>query len=356
MNHKKTDKCTRALSTVALAAALLASSCDSLAMKTDLKQATLVQTKVLEWTSVDIAFQTTTPYWRGLAVADDGNTMVASLYGFSLLSMKDGGRTNTGVGTLVFSCNNGAFAASADARTILLAENSYLHRSVDGGNSTVGGPYFPHQEPLANNWADVALSDSGALMAASSGANTIHISSNGGANWSILSGPFSNMPVIGLSGDGSTLVTCDSNEGIIVTRDAGTHFTSPYSYAEGKDCVEFALSRDGSRIVAATGDKSYGTVSGYLYVTSDGGVSWTKASGAGLRHWTSVACSADGMVIAACATGASGDFILRSKDGGLSWSIESAAGQRKWAHVASSADGLVLAAVANDSTAYFIGR
>lgn len=81
---------------------------------------------------------------------------------------------------------------------------------------------------------------------------------------------------------------------------------------------------------------------GSLYLSSDGGTSWTQQSGAGVRNWTAVYLSDNGQVLVALVN--SGNIWVSVNGGGI-WTPR--ATSRSWAHIAGSSDGGVLLAGAN---------
>ncbi len=96
-----------------------------------------------------------------------------------------------------------------------------------------------------------------------------------------------------------------------------------------------AVSANGMTM-AALGLEQWGA---YIYVSIDGGVSWTARRG--LDGWSDIACSADGRKIIAS------DYLGQlhlSSDAGLSWAARES--NRAWTKVGSSADGTILYAAA----------
>jgi photosystem II stability/assembly factor-like uncharacterized protein len=187
-------------------------------------------------------------------------------------------------------------------------------------------------------------------------AGHVHCSTDNATTWSIWSQACGTSPRVGVSGDASTIALTNSGNGLIVTHDGGSTFTPSWGLMGSGKVTEFALSKDGSRIVAVTGDMDGGLYPGYIYVSADGGKSWESKTEPGMKLWTSCTCSDDGMVIAACATAGGGSYIYRSKDGGETWSIESGAGLHTWSFIKGSADGLFYIALAADSTKYYVGK
>lgn len=86
------------------------------------------------------------------------------------------------------------------------------------------------------------------------------------------------------------------------------------------------------------------TGSGYIYTSTDSGVTWTEQTSDGIRNRRSVAISADGSkMFAAVANG----LIYVSNDAGVTWTEQTDPGSNNWYSIASSADGNKLAAAAN---------
>jgi hypothetical protein len=108
----------------------------------------------------------------------------------------------------------------------------------------------------------------------------------------------------------------------------------------------FAMSADGSKIVALSSYSSNGVWPGFIYVSTNTAVSWTTTS-APSNFWWEVASSADGSTLAAIATAGSrtttGGSIYASTDGGITW-VSNNASITNWTAVAISADGSKLAA------------
>jgi hypothetical protein len=96
--------------------------------------------------------------------------------------------------------------------------------------------------------------------------------------------------------------------------------------------TSIASSADGSKLVA-------GVNGGYLYTSTDSGMTWTARDGS--RPWSSLACSADGTKIFATTNPGA---IYTSTDSGVTWTPNIMFSFLNWASVASSADGSKLLA------------
>ena len=100
-----------------------------------------------------------------------------------------------------------------------------------------------------------------------------------------------------------------------------------------------ALNNDGSKIVATIAN------SGKIYTSNNSGKSWIQTS-APSENWYNVACSDNGLKIAAITlTGATGK-IYTSIDSGITWTHQLAAPNNGWKSIAMSSNGSIVAAVA----------
>jgi photosystem II stability/assembly factor-like uncharacterized protein len=75
---------------------------------------------------------------------------------------------------------------------------------------------------------------------------------------------------------------------------------------------------------------------GYIYTSTDSGVTWTEQTSAGSKNWKSIASSADGTRLVATAED---DFIYRSLNTGVTWVKAAGIPQAIWSIVTSSNTG-----------------
>lgn len=104
--------------------------------------------------------------------------------------------------------------------------------------------------------------------------------------------------------------------------------------------------------VAASSDftKLVATVSpGYIYTSTDSGVTWTEQTLSGSRAWTAVTSSADGTKLAAVVNGG---YIYTSADSGATWTEQTLSGTRAWTDIVSSDDGTRLSATVSTGYIY----
>lgn len=112
-----------------------------------------------------------------------------------------------------------------------------------------------------------------------------------------------------------------------------------------RSLVSLATTTDGSIVVAAD---SNGGTTGYLYVSTNRGSSWTTMTSAGLRRWTSIDVSGDGQRMVASVWGGG---VYVSSDAGSSWTLTSLI-TANWNVVAVSQNGLVIAVGAEIGSLY----
>ncbi len=101
-------------------------------------------------------------------------------------------------------------------------------------------------------------------------------------------------------------------------------------------------SSDGTKLAATE-------YNGYIYTSTDSGVTWTQQTDSGQRLWGSIASSSDGTKLAAVA---GSDYIYTSTDSGVTWTQQTDSGSRGWQSITSSSDGTKLAAVASSNNIY----
>jgi prepilin-type N-terminal cleavage/methylation domain-containing protein len=112
-----------------------------------------------------------------------------------------------------------------------------------------------------------------------------------------------------------------------------------------RSIVGLATTTDGATVVAADNN---GNTTGYLYVSTNRGTTWSSMTAAGLRRWTSIDVSGDGQRMVASAWGGG---VYTSVDAGANWSVTSLP-TANWNVVAVSQDGLVMAAGAELGSLY----
>ena len=135
------------------------------------------------------------------------------------------------------------------------------------------------------------------------------------------------------SADGNKLVAVGQG-GIYLSTNAGATWTAANSPSNAMGWWGAASSADGTKLAVTGGGL---ILAGPIYLSTNSGAAWSKA-GVPDEIWTSIACSADGNIFFATATGTNGGPIYVSRDSGATWK-PSDAPVTNWAALACSADG-----------------
>jgi len=202
--------------------------------------------------------------WQAVAVSGDGSTIVA---------VSSGGRAPYGGGLLI-SRDGGA---------------TWLDRTP----TSVDGPsYF---------WS-VAVSSNGQSILA----GTYHLlftSKDGGETWTEHPGPAGpghGSWQVAMSADGTRLAALNNNPAgygaVWTSADGGGTWSRVFEIVYGTQIVSSA---DGTRLLVGQ-NYDYVPDDGRLYISTDGGASWSSRTQPGRRVWyTGLASSADGSVLLA---------------------------------------------------------
>ena len=128
-------------------------------------------------------------------------------------------------------------------------------------------------------------------------------------------------------GSGSWRIVPNSGQAVMTMLDGLSHIISPEWVAResNRNWEDITSSDDGTKLAAVENG-------GYIYVSSDSGVSWTPRDQ--IRAWSSIASSSDGTILAATV---SNGQIYVSTDSGLTWNARATA--RQWSKIAISSDG-----------------
>jgi len=217
----------------------------------------------------------------------------------------------------------------------------------------------------SNFWSCVASSAGGTRLVATAlradvndSPGSIYTSSDSGATWVRTTAPSNYWRCVASSADGTQLTAGSSldfaqgNQFGLIYRSTDSGATWTATSAPTNNWVSIAASADGSRLIAAPG--GYGTFD-LIYISTNSGQSWQPA-GAPTNSWMCVASSAEGTTLVAAASKAlplfgveGGDgLIYTSFDFGENWMTNNLPAST-WRAVACSADGIKLAAASRDS-------
>jgi len=217
---------------------------------------------------------------------------------------------------------------------------------VFGGGSSTNifrttnyGDTFASSGTNYNNWASCAMSSSTSLIVYGGISYAPVKSTDGGVTWSTFGGGAYGAVGIVVSSDGTKIAMLakeNTNNKMVpqISTDSGASFTVGTLV---KNWKKIAASSDLSKLVAITGDE-------YLYISTNGGTTWTAKLTDAARTWTGVCCSSDFTTIVAVADN---DYIYVSRNSGTSFSAKGIGGwfmfpqgyTDSWTAVACSSNG-----------------
>ena len=141
-----------------------------------------------------------------------------------------------------------------------------------------------------------------------------------------------------MSGDGATILE-ESGDGYLYrSTDSGVSWTKLVS-APSTSWAGLAVSKDGTTFYAGSTSSPVG-----MYKSTDSGNTWTLIPGTSTQQWGSIAMSDDGTKLVAADSGYGGHLWV-STDSGATWVQKGNWPVGTWTSVASSADGQKLVAV-----------
>ena len=279
-----------------------------------------------------------------------------------LLTINDG-PAQSWVQTIAPPSNWVAAASSSDGVELAaIVGGGSIYTTSDSGRT------WSASSAPTDSWTGIASSSDGTRLAACSWDDGIYLSTNSGVSWQQSSVTSNGVwQTIGCSSDGS-VITAESlayelgGELTVGPLWISTNWGATWDTAglPNRSWTAVACSSNGSVIVAATGDST-------IYITTNCGINWTTAN-TPAESWSSVACSADGTCQFAVSIGSGGSGgeavaaghggIFISTNSGASWA-QTLAPNDYWESVACSADGANIVACAEEfepSTTLWISR
>lgn len=261
----------------------------------------------LNWTELTSAGER---LWFDIAIADGGQKLAAVDKIEALYTSADGGTTwieNAGAGTSGWS----SIDVSADGSTIIASErNGAVRYSKDWGNSWTTASALG----TSTYWKSVAVTYDGSTMVAVK-SGYVWISSDSGQTWTQSDLPYKLWTDVALSSDGKAIALAPISGGNIFTSfDGGISWTERIFSSPQKYWTGIAMSSYGHGIAAVASNgisSSTPSVPGSLYISMDGGETWTERVSAGSRKWTDVAASNDFRTLIASAHEETGIFVSR---------------------------------------------
>ena len=282
-----------------------------------------------------------------IASSADGMKIVTSANG-NIRTSTDGGVTwvtRTGAGNHQW----GSIASSGDGMKLVATINGsydYIRTSTDGGVTWV-----TRTGSGSRLWLNVASSSDGMkLFATNNIDHNLYVSVDGGATWIARNVPATGLRDVAVSADGTKVLVSGDPGNLYTSTDGGMTWTTRAADRGTLQWIAVASSSDGMKLVAASNAEPYGSSSnGYVYTSTNGGVTWTQISSASAANWRDIASSADGTKLIAASYSGTG-HIYTSEDGGSNWITEPALAAGPWFSVASSSDGMKLIVGRNNNS------
>lgn len=232
---------------------------------------------------------------------------------------------------------NGIVTSRDGVRAVSVQKDYAPQKSTDRGAS------WTYPQDASINWTHLAGSSDLTHLVGTVYGSKLRVSNDFGATWTERASTQAWMAAA-VSANGSRMVAVTGDRNYTTYRYFGSIFTSTDSGATWVERTGYAsqafnsvaCSADGMRIVAVASsrtDESDNTVNGQIVTSTDGGATWTVRETP--RSWWDVACSDNGRTIIACVAGSS--LLYVSTDGGITWTTRGTV--HKWNTVACSADG-----------------
>lgn len=183
----------------------------------------------------------------------------------------------------------------------------------------------------------------------------LYMSLNGGSSWaetqptSTPTAYTASWNALAISSDGSTFIAAQYNGRVFISTNDGTSWTETQPAGDAvKLWYGLAASADGSVLMAASGKSTAPAGGGRVYISVNGGTSWTETQPSGNvdRTWNDVAVSADGTRMVAI-NGGWGN-VYYSSNGGSSWDDVAPSNDRSWKAITMSPDGQTLVLADSD--------
>lgn len=272
--------------------------------------------------------------------------------------------------TSIDNINNNYVSNFGSTAIITGPLNNAILRSTDYGNTFSEVPVTALSGYAY--WRAIAVTNSAATQTAVAYGGAIYRSFDYGATWSnaglTIDGSANantvtprNWQDIAISAEtGAIQVSCVSNGLLYVSSNTGATWVSSSIVIDGSGTQTtnrmwqaVAVSANGQYALACVNSSSD---SGYLYRSTNSGVSWVSSTinidgqptQTTNQLWQDVAMSANGKYQVAC-VGSSG-YIYYSKNYGETWFSLVAGGSRAWSSVSVSENGSTISATTNDST------
>lgn len=281
--------------------------------------------------------------WDALTMSEDGArlTLAEQVGGIWTLNLSGAVWTERlGSNSLVWR----GLASSGDGTRLAAINSTGFYSPGNLWTSTDSGQKWGLRTgKSAIDWRGLTMSGDGSFVAAAAGASGVLTSLDQGGTWSPrMDVQLGNVEVLTMSIDGSLMVAVAGGR-VWTSTDQGQRWTCCSSLPRHSGSRSVACSSDGSRLVAV--DYAYQQM-GSIWTSQDRGVTWVERTSAGVRQWTAVASSGNGLRMTAAVSGGS---LWTSDDSGATWTECAGTSGQRWQFITCSQNGLILAAAAHQS-------
>jgi|HubBroStandDraft_6_1064221.scaffolds.fasta_scaffold00056_112 hypothetical protein len=258
------------------------------------------------------------------AVAFDGNTKLVC----PALEGTDNGKLTMSLWFKYGSSGGGVAFIQPHLDNVVINIGAKSGDIPDGTFTVQAGGELNDSTPQATgNWNGITLSLDASKMYTQLFGGDVYSSADTGVTWTDRAAAGARFWVLGdCSDDGATVYMCEQWGFIYKSTDSGVSWTrlrgAGLPLGGLAAWQQVSCSSDGSVVAAIVGS----VAQGYIYVSHDGGDTWTQITALGKQTWFSVTVSGDGTRIAVFSapfsfTGAPGDdgFVHVSTDGGTTW-------------------------------------
>jgi len=290
--------------------------------------------------------------WQSVTSSSNGNNLAAVVSGGSLYTSTDSGqnwtpRTTAGsrYWTAVASNHEGTKIAA-------VVGGGFIYTSSDSGAS-----WTERTSPGDRYWTSIASSSDGTKLFATatlgaSSSGGLFTSSDSGVTWTEQAGAGNlNWSAIACSDDATKVFATEAGGDVYKSIDSGVTWapTSAASYitvggplAGSNNWSGISSSSNGSILAVVVGGG--GGSPGYVYTSTDSGVTWDEIQELDKTNWGSVTVSDDGQTLVVAELGG---YIHISKDAGTTWTAQTSAGEGNWSSLVANFDGTKLVATVN---------
>jgi hypothetical protein len=279
--------------------------------------------------------------WNSVAMSTGGQYQLAADSagtGTRWTSSDYGANWSQETGTPIVPPGEAGVSGTGQYQLAVPVSNQNLYIAV---SNDYGGSWTNRITAGQNYWGTGAISKTGQYMIVGtnlyySGINSVKVSSNYGVDFSTVAGavssqenPFSCSAV---SGTGQHMLIGERGYSakIWISSNYGTSFT----FVSGGPIPVVTASFWSVAAISSTGQYMLiGEQGGYLYSSSNYGVSWTSLTSLGQRQWSAASMSTTGQYLYVCVYGGS---IWFSNNYGVNWTTLSSAGANSWTGIATS--------------------